>query len=284
MFPLGFAVFNEREISMKIYAFADETGHMIDHQIEAMQRNKLDGLEIRIADGIVVSDLPAAHAKEIRKKMDDAGLAVWSIGSPIGKVTLAEDFNAHLEKFKHTLEIASLLGSSNIRLFSFFIPKGCDYKQHKNEVIDRLGQMLLLADGTGIDLCHENESGIYGDLASRCLELFGVLPKLKGIFDPANFVQCGQETAEAWAMLHPYIKYLHIKDALADGKVVPAGRGIGKLPFIVGEFAKQGGQAMTIEPHLMLTDDPKVSGYPTKDAAFDAACDAAKAVLSELGV
>ena len=68
MFPLGFAVFNEREISMKIYAFADETGHMIDHQIEAMQRNKLDGLEIRIADGIVVSDLPAAHAKEIRKK------------------------------------------------------------------------------------------------------------------------------------------------------------------------------------------------------------------------
>ena len=47
---------------------------------------------------------------------------------------------------------------------------------------------------------------------------------------------------------------------------------------------KQGGQAMTIEPHLMLTDDPKVSGYPTKDAAFDAACDAAKAVLSELGV
>lgn len=53
---------------MKIYAFADETGHLIDHQIEAMQRNKLDGLEIRIADGIVVSDLPAAHAKEIRKK------------------------------------------------------------------------------------------------------------------------------------------------------------------------------------------------------------------------
>ena len=85
-------------------------------------------------------------------------------------------------------------------------------------------------------------------------------------------------------MLHPYIKYLHIKDALADGKVVPAGKGIGKLPFIVGEFAKQGGQAMTIEPHLMLTDDPKVSGYPTKDAAFDAACDAAKTVLSELGI
>ena len=30
---------------MKIYAFADESGAMIDHQIEALKRNGLDGLE-----------------------------------------------------------------------------------------------------------------------------------------------------------------------------------------------------------------------------------------------
>lgn len=281
MLPLGFAVFKKGQ-NMKVYAFADETRPEIDHQIRAMQRNGLDGLEIRIADGVVVSELSNAHAREIRGKMEDAGLAIWSIGSPIGKVALDEDFTVHLEKFRRTLELAELLGAPNIRLFSFFIPKGSDYAQYKNEVIDRLGQMLLLAEGTGIDLCHENESGIYGDIADRCLDLFKALPKLKGIFDPANFVQCGQETISAWTLLHPYIKYLHIKDAREDGTVVPAGAGIGQLPFILGEFARQGGQAMTVEPHLMLKDDPAISGYPTKDAAFDAACSATKTLLSAM--
>ena len=66
------------------------------------------------------------------------------------------------------------------------------------------------------------------------------MPELKGIFDPANFIQCGQDTLEAWEMLHPYIKYLHIKDAKADGMVVPAGAGIGQLKTILDDFRAKG--------------------------------------------
>jgi len=279
---------------MRLFAFADEASPMIEQQIAAMQRNGLNGLEIRNADRVNVSDLSLAKAREIRKKLDDAGLITWSIGSPIGKIDIETgDFATHLERFRHTLDVAHTLGAENIRLFSFFIPQGKDPALYRGEVIDRLGQFLKLAEGSGIDLCHENEKGIYGDIAVRCLEIHQALPQLKGIFDPANFIQCGQDTLEAWAMLQPYIKYMHIKDALSSGDVVPAGKGEGHVPAILAQYRKQG-DALTLEPHLAVFDGLKALEregetsnvgkyvYSSNDEAFDAACTALKEILNDL--
>ena len=277
---------------MKLYAFADESSAMIDQQIDAMHRNGLSGLEIRNVDGTNVAQITLEKAKEVRKKMDDAGLITWSIGSPIGKIHIENgDFSAHLEVFKHVIDVAHTLGSENIRMFSFYIPQDKDAANYHNEVIDRLGQLLTIAEGSGIELCHENEKGIYGDIAPRCLLLHKQLPALKGIFDPSNYIQCGQDTMEGWQMLAPYIKYLHIKDALADGNVVPAGHGIGNLKEIIADFRKNGGNALSVEPHLTVFDglakleengDVSKVGkfvYPSPCAAFDAACNALKELL-----
>lgn len=277
---------------MKIYAFADEASGMIDLQIRAMKRNDLQGLEIRNVDGTNVSDISLEKAAEVRAKMDAAGLKVWSVGSPIGKVDITDaNFQAHLQKFRHTLVIAKILGAENIRLFSFFIPKDQDPAIYRNEVIRRLKAFVSEAEGTGIDLCHENEKGIYGDNAARCLDIHQAVPELKGIFDPANFIQCGQDTLEAWKLLHPYIKYLHIKDALPDGNVVPAGHGYGNVFAILSKFRAQGGEDVTVEPHLAVFDGLKdleqdAAGnhvgkfvYPSNDAAFDAACSALKQLI-----
>ncbi len=277
---------------MNIYAFADEASPLVDGQIAAMQRNGLNGLEIRNVEGTNVSDLTREQARQVRKKLDDAGLETWSIGSPIGKINIeTDDWQAHLERFRNTLEVAHELGAGNIRMFSFFIPADRNPQDYCGQVVDRLGQMLELAHGTGIFLCHENEKGIYGDTAPRCLELFRQLPELKGIFDPANFIQCGQETMEGWKLLHPYIRYMHIKDALADGSVVPAGFGVGHLAEILKQFREQGGNAVTVEPHLSVfaglsqleREGQKsrvgVFHYASADDAFDAACDAFKKLI-----
>ena len=73
---------------IKIFAFADEAGGLIDQQINAMKRNGLSGVELRGTEFGNVSDLTAEQAKEIRKKLDDNGLCVWSLGSPIGKIDI----------------------------------------------------------------------------------------------------------------------------------------------------------------------------------------------------
>ena len=279
---------------VQLYAFADEASPMIDGQIAAMRRNGLDGLEIRGVDGTNISAISADKAKEVRKKMDDAGLKVWSIGSPIGKIDIHSDqFAAHLESFRHTLALAEILGARNIRLFSWYIPKDEDPEKYRAEVIDKMAQLAQIARGSSVRLCHENEKGIYGSSAERCRVLYEALPEIKGIFDPANFIQCSQDTWEAWQMLKDHICYMHIKDALPDGSVVPAGKGEGNVGKIVREYLNMGGEAMTVEPHLKVFDglkdleqkgDASVVGtkyqYPDSDTAFDAACSALKALLA----
>ncbi len=277
---------------MRIYAFADEASPNIDQQIVAMKRNNLKGLEIRGVDGQNIAVISLEKAREVRSKMDAAGLQVWTIGSPIGKVRIDEDnLEQELDKLRHIIEVSKILGAENIRLFSFFIPQGEDPYQYREEVLRRMKAFADVAEGSGINLCHENEKGIYGDNADRCLDIFQAEPRLKGIFDPANFVQCDEDTLRAWSTLKSHIKYLHIKDALPDGYVVPAGQGAGNLPMIVEEFMARGGDAVTIEPHLAVfeglaeieqedhaTQVGKIT-YPNNDAAFDAACNAFKELI-----
>lgn len=86
---------------MKIYAFADEASPIIDEQIKAMKENGVDGLEIRNVDSVNIAEISDSKAKEVRKKLDDANLRVWTIGSPIGKIDIEkDDFTLHTEKIQ----------------------------------------------------------------------------------------------------------------------------------------------------------------------------------------
>ena len=267
-------------------AFADEADSRLSGQIEAMKANGIASLEIRGVNGENIADLTIDKAKTIRKELDDAGLSVWSLGSPYGKIGINDDFSAHLDKFKHGLELAEILGAKHIRLFSFYIP-GDSHEKYKEKVLNRLEHFILAAKGSDIILCHENEKGIYGDIATRCEEIHIAFPELKAVFDPANFIQCNQNVTEAWNLLHPYVEYMHIKDALENGNVVPAGKGIGNLPYLLKQYQ---GEVLTIEPHLSVFDgfdaleaSQKTSMgpfcYPSSRAAFDAAVSALKDLL-----
>ena len=274
---------------MNIYAFADEASPLIAGQIAAMKRNGLNGLEIRNVDGQNVSDITVQKAAEVKKMLDDAGLQCWSIGSPIGKIGVNDPFEPHLDKLKNTLDVAGALNAGNIRMFSFYIPAGENPANWRNLVFDRMAKMLEIAGQYPVALCHENEKGIYGDLAVRCKELVDAFPALHNVFDPANYIQCGQETLQAWEMLKSRTKYFHVKDALQNGQVVPAGHGIGHVGEILKDYIALGGQNITVEPHLKVfegfsaLEKGNVSmgdfTYESSDIAFDTACNAAKALL-----
>lgn len=269
----------------ELAAFADEVSTNLDAQINAMRDNGIRYLEIRGVEGENVDNITVNKAKYIYEKLSDAGLAVWSIGSPFGKIGMGDDFDVHLEKFKRCLEVADILGARNMRMFSFYVPAD-NRERYKDEVFERIGRFAEAAKGSDILLCHENEKGIYGDKAAGCLEIHREFPSIRAVFDPANYVQCGQDTIEAWELLSGYVEYMHIKDALADGSVVPAGKGIGNLPYILENYK---GKVLTIEPHLTvfegfekLEEDKKTKMgycYPSSRAAFDAAVSALKNLL-----
>jgi len=237
-------------MNFKLCAFADEADKALTGQISALAGNGMGLIELRGIDGENVAVITPAKAKEVRSRLDDAGIGVWSIGSPIGKVDITSPADDETDRFCRVLETAVICGAPNIRLFSFF---GTDGKpEYLDEVVKRMSVWIDRAAGTGVELCHENEKGIYGDIAVRCAELHRAMPGLKGIFDPANFVQCGQDTLEAWDILGSYIKYAHIKDALPDGHVVPPGTGAGQLPGLLARFDAAGIEVLTLEPHLKV--------------------------------
>lgn len=272
-----------------IHSFSDEAGKALSDQIAAMLRLGHEGMEIRGIGDQNISVIPMEEAREIKKQLDDAGLAVWSIGSPIGKINIDDDFGAHLEVYRHCLELGAMFGAKAFRLFSFYLEAHQKPDEYEGKVIDRMGQFLDIAKPYGIVLCHENEKTIFGDIAPRCKRLHEALPELRAVFDPANFIQCGQETLPAWELMKEYVEYLHIKDAMPNGKVVPAGAGFGHVPEIVADYVARGGRDFTLEPHLAqlstgMRIEKELLGdyvYPSANAAFDAADAALKAILAK---
>lgn len=278
---------------MKLCAFADEAAADLAGQISALQRNGISLLEIRGVNGKNIKDMTKSEAREIKGMLDNAGISVHSIGSPIGKIALDGDIQSHFDDFQRILETADILGTRYIRMFSFF-PTGVENQEKIRDLVFKHIERLLTLTPSHMILCHENEKDIFGENAENCLALHEAFPRLRAVFDPANFVQCGVDTKKAWQMLRDHVEYLHIKDAIADGTVVPAGMGLGNVPFIVRDYLARGGNVMTLEPHLFdftglsALENGKVtslgiSPYRDNDEAFDAAADALKKILNEIG-
>ncbi len=242
-------------VKFRLSAFSDEYSADFDKQINGLLENRIGMTEIRGVDGTNIADLTAEQVQVVKRKLDAVEIGVSAIGSPIGKIQITDPMEAHLDQLKKVCETANTLETDKIRMFSFYLPKDCNPADYKDEVMDRMGRMLDIADEYGIILCHENEKGIYGDTPERCFELVKAFGgRLGCVFDPANYVQCGCNTLEAYYKLAPYITYMHIKDADARGIIVPAGRGIGQIPEILALInnARHGDYILTIEPHLAV--------------------------------
>lgn len=274
--------------------FSDEIAPELDLQLAALQEWGVTHLELRAADGVNVSDFTPEKVREVKAKLEAAGISVSSIGSPLGKIGIQEDFAPHLDKLKRTLEIQKELGAPYVRMFSFYIPQDQNPADFREEVLDRLGRMVEEAKAWDSVLLHENEKDIYGDNASRCKELMDAFygPHFQALFDFANFVQVGQETLPAYELLKPYVTYVHVKDAQwGTGTVVPAGQGDGHVGEILADLIGGGWKGfLSLEPHLTdfaglaaLEQDPQKRGSALDGkAAWKLALDALHTILETI--
>ena len=283
-------------------AFADEAGGGIKEQIDALKAHGMTHLEPRGLDEGNISLYTVAQAKELKKILDGNEIKISAIGSHYGKIKITDDFTEHFENFKNCVEVAKILGTERIRMFSFYFSENEKYEVYKDEVFKRIEKMCDYALENGVYCCHENEKGIYGDNAERCYELLSHFKgKLKGVFDPANFIQCGVKILPAFDLLKDYIDYLHIKDCVySDGSIRPAGLGDGEIVELLKRFneVKNGDTFLTLEPHLKVFDglkDLEEEGgtadklkddftYKTNRDAFDVAANALKNCLDKAGI
>src|SRR5271163_3428747 len=93
---------------MKLAAFADEISPDVHEQIKICKENQVTHFELRGVYGKNVLDFDKALRQEIKTRLADNGMAVVSIGSPIGKVKINEPWPAHFERFKIAVDAAEL--------------------------------------------------------------------------------------------------------------------------------------------------------------------------------
>jgi sugar phosphate isomerase/epimerase len=142
-------------------------------------------------------------------------------------------------------------------MFSFYAPEGENITEKRSEVLFALERLVVLAREYGVTLCHENEAKIYGESPEYCLDLlehFG--GRLRCVFDMGNYVLDGCDPVKGYEMLKNYIEYFHIKDALKQGAIVPAGCGDAHIGELLHRFSEDSGKAvlLSIEPHLQTFD------------------------------
>lgn len=218
--------------------FADEAApdKTIDQQFSAIAALGLGHLSIRFVDigkGVQnVLDFTPNELKEIRQHLDRYGLDVASVGSPIGKVKIADiedgtnnrfvPFPEYLAKdVRAAIDVAKILDTRLIRGFSFYHPRESDHALWLNQAIDQLGTIVDACDQEGLTFGLEVEANLIGFRGSVLAEIHRQVnhPGLMLIFDGANLVTQGfsaENILEQFREMVPGLGWMHVKDYLSS--------------------------------------------------------------------
>jgi len=255
---------------IRISAFADEISDDLDLQIEVLRSESIFFLDLRGAWGRNVLELDDRQIDMIHKTLDAAAVRVAAIGSPIGKVPIDSPFSETTRGLERAIDLAHALGTDAVRIFSFYAPahgEAVDPSVYREEVIGRVREMTDRARMAGVLLLHENEKGVYGDTVSRCVDLMQSVddPHFLCVFDPANFIQCGQTPyPDGYRALRPWLRHVHVKDARRDGQVTAAGEGDARWPDLLASLRADGYEGFfSLEPHLSAAG--QFGGYSGPD-------------------
>ena len=113
--------------------FSDEIDPNLNIQMEELKKHNIGYIEMRGVNGKNIGDYTQDEIKEVKKQLDENGFKVSAIGSPFGKININDDFEPHFEKYKNCIELAKILETKYIRIFSFFITDGKDPYSHRDE-------------------------------------------------------------------------------------------------------------------------------------------------------
>jgi sugar phosphate isomerase/epimerase len=273
----------------KLSAFADEVTEDFLAQVEFLAGEKVGHIEPRFINKKNIMDLTKGELDEARTIIRDHGLKVSAIGSPIGKVKLDEPFEPHLDKFKHAVDLALFFETPYIRMFSYYAPEGKDINDYREQVMERMAAKVEVVADADVTMVHENEAHIYGHTAGNCVDLVKTIdsPKLRLVYDPANFVWGEKMTNNVevcWPVMKPYVVHIHIKDwklGAADVGSIP-GQGDGQIRELLTELAAINYDGcMTMEPHLQKGGQ---FGGSTGPELFSKAIAAVREIAAEVGL
>lgn len=283
----------------RVGILTDEVSDDFAGSLDWIREQGLRHVEVRVVNGRNVADITDEGAiKDIRHRVEDHGLFVSAIASPLFKCALdpsrrvasgdtfgqkEEGVEAHFEKLKRVLHTAQLLGTPRIRIFSFWREQ--EPAKYRDEIVGHLrraGEIARQAGGN-VQLLVENEPACNGGVADEVAPIVRAVnqPLVKGLWDPGNEAYAGREAFPAgYGQMKDVLAHVHLKDAYVrpDGtsRCVPVGSGNVAWISQFRALVKDGYQGLfTIETHYT----PEAS---TRKIGSKMTWDAIRTLMSEV--
>lgn len=265
----------------RLGVLSDEVSPNFEKAVNWAAEQGLKHVEVRVVNGINVSELADAQIVEIRKVVEDHGLYVSAIASPLFKCALEpkrlvesgdtfgqkeQSVEEHFNKLHRVIEIAKLLGTPRIRIFSFW--RETDPQQHSDEVVRHLKKAGKIAVKEGVILLLENEPSCNGGFAAEVAALVSAVdsPSVRGLWDPGNEAYGAREAfPSGYLSMKSTLAHVHLKDAYIrqDGtaKCVPLGSGNVALAAQIKALEADGYDGLyTIETHFVPEGGSQLTG------------------------
>jgi sugar phosphate isomerase/epimerase len=225
---------------VSLSAFADEAANRKTaiEQMVALSAMGLRHYSPRFVDveanGTVqhVVELSASQLKQLKRMHTEFGVGVTSIGSRIGKVKLNKTddgshnvyvpFKRYLKtEVASTIRAAQALDTRLIRGFSFYHPRGSNPRDHINQAVDQLGEIVERCAEAGLVFGLEIEPNLIGETGALLAELARKVrhSHLVIVFDGGNVAAMNKHPVEVYQeylAVRRYLGWMHIKDYRID--------------------------------------------------------------------
>jgi len=216
---------------LPLCAITDEFSPDLRKAVPVMQEIGMTAAELRVIDGKNILDLSNEEWKRAKELLDEAGLQVVSIASPLLKCVLPDA--PELDKrFEHdvfasqhsyadqprlaerAIEAAKFFGASIVRVFSYW--RTIEPERCFERVAEALHGVANLGESAGITIALENEHACNVATAAETVRVLAAVPhrNLGIVWDPANALVAGEHPfPEGYSYLpKERIVHVHAKD------------------------------------------------------------------------
>lgn len=256
----------------QIGILTDEVSSDLNEALEFACEHRLAHVELRTIGGTNVIERSDRDLGQIRRKIEERGLFVSVFASPVFKCALSRyrpvakgdvfgvveaDVATHFRMLERAIEIAKCLGTTRIRIFSFWREESPEL--YEDEIVEHLRRAATIAEAKGALLLLENEPACNGGTAEEVGRLVRRVnsPALRALWDPGNEVYAGRRPfPKGYLFVKDIVRHVHLKDASLNecGLAVPKPIGLGLVPFkeqlrALDEDGYNG--LYTVEPHYI---------------------------------
>lgn len=246
-------------MNIKLAFITDEATQDLKEAIVFAKEYGMEGVELRSVEDTPIDRIPAEKLKMYKQWLDEAGLQVCNLASSFFKC-LPHEASGELEKLRRLCDAADILECDTIRGFVFFAgEKGPEVTDEMVELftpavnlLKERGKQLLIEADPSVNTT--NHASVADFLKRLNADVVGA------IYDPGNDIyDLYREVPypNGYEAVKPYIRHVHIKDAVRNERDEPEcvciGTGWVDYPGLIKALHRDGYTGwMSLETHYRV--------------------------------